>query len=548
MEKNMLPNDVARAVSLLLEDLGTPISLSVAIKLRYGMWDEISDVSLDPRCYLDADRYFADVSAVSILKKCADLPTSKEKRRQRCVDKWWEGEMDCFRSNERLVRYLSRHANADDRVDAISGFFSDVRKIVRSWIGDAPPDLLEGRFGPGATYADRGGKTTVPDKINNTPTLTRDAVWFLPQWLGNQWGASVAQHHGEISFVPGNRFATVPKTAKIDRAIASEPSINGFFQLAMGRALRRRLRNATGWNLTHAQEIHRQVACRSSASREFATLDLSNASDTVSRVLVELLLPHKWYGLLDDLRSKRTLIDDKWVVLEKFSSMGNGFTFELETIIFAALSCCVSQRLGHPGRLGMDVFVYGDDIIVKDDVVKGLKSVLEFCGFKLNEEKSFFGDVPFRESCGGDYFAGQPVRPFFLKDFPNEPQDAIVFANGISALLERGRPLGRSISRRAWFAVLDSIPWWVRSCRGPQVLGDIVIHDEQQHWTVKQRHSIRYIRCYRPHKYRIKRYDRFNAEVVLACATYGGTDNVRLGGVIPRNGVRSFKVGWVPYS
>lgn len=553
MTKQSLPSDVVRLVSLYLEDLGTPRSLSVAIRLRENDWDGISEVTLDPREYLDASDYAKDAAAFGILKKLQQLPTTHDRQRA-AIAKWWEGERACYKSNERLAPLLS-HWNrnypvaADDEYEpALRNFFREVGKLVESWIGSRPPQYedTEGRFGPGATYSDRGGRTTVPDKINSVPSLTRGSLWYLPNWLETQWGHSVAQHHGELSFVRGNRFTTVPKTAKTDRSIAVEPSLNIFYQLGLGRTLRRRLRRTTGWDLLSAQEIHRQVAKESSVSREYCTLDLSNASDTVSRNLVKLLLPHHWFTRLDELRSSLTLIEGRWVMLEKFSSMGNGFTFELETILFAALACVVSRQHGYKGLLGSDVFVYGDDIIVKNDVARALESVLRFCGFELNEEKSFFDDCPFRESCGGDYFLGEDVRPYFLKELPNGPQDYFPVANGIRRVSSNLTRMGEKGVRRAWFATLDCIPTRVRSCRGPQVLGDVVIHDDEERWTKRWRRGIRYLQVYRPHRVRVIRYERFNPEVILACATYGCGN--RRGGVIPRDGVLSFKVGWTPYS
>jgi hypothetical protein len=554
-----LPNDVVRPVSLLLEDLGTPVALSVAVMLRNGLWDEISAVRLDPRSYIDSETFLKDAASVAILQKLKELPTSHD-RRAKAIEKWWEGERQCFRSNERLTRYLPENRLSGDQEPGVASLFDAARKIILSWIGTSPPGSHfcalpserggrrqpVGRFGPGSTYSDRGRYITVPDKMSSDPTLTRGAIWYLPQWYGTQWGASFAQRSGKLSFVPGNRFATVPKNAKTDRSIAAEPAINVFYQLMLGKELRSKLRMNAGWDLDRAQDIHRQVACESSLSREFATLDLSNASDTVARNLVRLLLPHGWFDALNDLRSPKTLIDKKWVVLEKFSSMGNGFTFELETLIFAALACATVQKTGGAGVLGKDVYVFGDDIIVPTRSVRYLRPVLEFSGFTLNEEKSFFGDEPFRESCGGDYFAGKPVRPFYLKDLPCGPQDYIAFANGLNALSERLALAGFSLRRRAWFAVLDSLPSRVRVCRGPTVLGDICIHDREESWQTRWRSSIRHIRVFRPWKHKVVSFNLFEPQVVLACATYG-TGSYR-NGVIPRDAVQSYKVGWVPAS
>jgi hypothetical protein len=553
----MLPSELTRVALSFYEELNTPLSLSLALQLKAGDWEGIARVSVDPSCYLDAESYARDAAAAGFLKKLSELP-SKIDTVVAAHQKWWEGERDCFKSNERLCRYLERFSNASDREDGISCFFQEVQKLIADWIGHSPPDLTIGRFGPGATYSDRGKMTTIPHKISSTASLTRDAIWHLPQWLGTKWGAFQAQHHGELSFVHGNRFATVPKTALIDRPIAVEPSINVFFQLGYGREIRNRLREKkgpilngrrvekAGWDLDRAQEIHRQVAEASSKTLEYSTLDLSNASDTVCSNLVELLLPPRWFSVLDDLRSKRTFIDGKWVRLEKFSSMGNGFTFELETLIFLALATVACRKAGEVGEPGYDVFVFGDDIIVPRGATRTVISLLQFCGFSLNASKTFTGLSPFRESCGADYFDGKPVRPYYLKEIPNGPQELIAIANGISALYRRLTACGFAGNRRAWFSVLDSLPSRVRMCRGPEALGDLVIHDKEPYWTIRERNCIRYLRVFRPHKVAIVKYRLFEPEVVLACATYGCGN--RQEGVIPRDGVRSYKVGWHPYS
>jgi len=556
MNNHALPGTLTRIALSLMEGLGSPVSKSVSAMIRAGDWDGISSVKVDPRTYTIPHSYFLDAIAGSFLRKFEPLPTSSD-RVAAARAKWREGETQCYRANERLAKFLPSvaYCHLSESDEEIASFFREARELIGSWIGFKPPSLLEGRFGPGTSFSMKGGKTTVPDKMSIDPSLTRGALWFLPQWLGSQWGAGVARRRGEVSFVPGNRFATVPKTCLTHRAIAIEPDINVFYQLGLGKALRTRLRENTGWDLDRAQDIHGRVARESSVSREFATLDLSNASDTVCRHLVEVLLPPLWYEQLDGLRSPKTLLDAKWVRLEKFSSMGNGFTFELETLLFAALSVVTSRRYGHKGVLGKDVFCFGDDIICKDDVVPGLRSVLEFCGFSLNVDKSFWGQVPFRESCGQDFFNGKSVRPHFLEEDLEGPEDYIALANGIARLSEQLGELTLPAVKKAWFQTLDQLPTGIRSCRGPKGLGDIVITDEEKRWSVRQRGSIRYIRCYRPVRYRKVNVHAFGSDIILACATYGlGSTHPRGwawhkdGGVVPRNGVLGYKVGWVAAS
>lgn len=540
METNFLPTSVEKAIFRLFEDLASPVSLKATLLLRDGDVDQLSTMKVDPRHYLDAESYWRDATAASILRKCVDLPTSFD-RKAVAEEAFLKCERECLSTNSRLYPFLfPEEIQAEDK--GVLSYIKRVQKIIGEILGPCP-DVVDGRFGPGATYGDRGRFTTIPDKMSSEPTLTTEAWPYHFPWMGTLWAKAARVHSKKVSYVRGNRFTTVDKDCSKDRGIAIEPSINVFYQLAYGKHMRSRLK-MSGINLTNGQDIHRRVACEASIRGHLATIDLSNASDTVCRNLVKLLLPARWYRVLEDLRSKRTLFRGNWVLLEKFSSMGNGFTFELETLIFLGLVLGLSnssQKL----EAGQNVFVYGDDIILPTECSKDVYAMLSFFGMTVNKAKSFV-DGPFRESCGGDYFMGTDVRPYFLKASPNEPQQLIALANG---LRRSSHPSGRwRIVRRSWLSVLDGLPVVIRSLRGPSDLGDLVIHDEESLWSTRTRwrNSIRYVRCYRPAKYRKVPWSVFNPDATLAAAVYGVPWGG--GGVIPRNPEVSYKVGWVPRS
>ncbi|DAD50948.1 TPA_asm: RNA-directed RNA polymerase [ssRNA phage SRR6255733_2] len=576
-----LPNDVRELALRTFEGLRDPRSLTAAIMVRYGEYDALCNLKCDPSDYLTSAAYAKAAAATSLLRKCADVPTSlgEDGRRKAAVSNWIAGESSCYHTNERLTRYLPEHSASADREGHVTKFLGYARALILRWIGPAPATLAAGRFGPGGTYSDRGDETTIPHKMSAVASVTHDALFFLTEWTLTSWGKHQCALGQYPEFVRGNRFSTVPKDALKDRAIGSEPAINVYFQLALGRQLRERLKGV-GINLNSGQELHGQVVREASMTGHLATLDLSNASDTVAKVLVRLLLPPKWYSALDDLRSKSTFFPEGtdsrvkgWRLLEKFSSMGNGYTFELETLVFLALCYSAIQfdraaRQQLPvGRLlpvrmgssdsarawGMELSVYGDDIIVPTESARSVTAVLNYFGFSLNGSKSF-SSGPFRESCGEDYFDGDRVRPFFIKEFPNDPSSWIVAANGIKRLwLELALYAPDVDLRRTWFHCLDQIPSQIRACRGPNALGDIVIHDDERFWSSRvrrnganPRNTIRYIRVYRPHRHRKVKYGWFHPDVVLACATYGlGWGD---GGVNPRDSVLSHKVGWKSYS
>lgn len=208
-----------------------------------------------------------------------------------------------------------------------------------------------------------------------------------------------------------NKIVCVPKNAKTDRTIAIEPTLNGFIQKGIDLVLRGKLYRI-GIDLS-SQALNQALARLGSLSGNYATIDLSAASDSVSIQLVRELLPPEWFVLLDATRSP-AYIDPKGQIrrYEKFCSMGNGFCFPLETLIFrAAVEYVMSVTSVHRDRT---VAVYGDDIIVPQETALLLLEVLRDLGFKHNEDKTFIVGG-FRESCGADYFFGVNVRPIYIK-------------------------------------------------------------------------------------------------------------------------------------
>lgn len=543
---NCIPRDVAVVIRTLGTDLAgiTPKGKRLLSLLEEGKYDEYVNETVRPSDYTKSENYFADAVIHSFLRKCVDLPTTFD-RRQAAVDTFNEAESACYRTNQRLYPFLYNTYGDED--PCIHLLIEKVQDMALRILGRNPPSNPAGRFGPGSTYGDKGSLSTIPDKMQSVPTLTSNSVWFLFPWVSTQWGIASINRGDSIQFVRGNRFTTVDKTCKTDRGICIENTIPLFYQLGYGSAIRSRLQ-AVGIDLDHAQETHRQVAREASISGKNATIDLKTASDRKCRAFVELALRRtNWHEPLDALRSPCTQIDGSWRVLEKFSSMGNGFTFELETALFLSVSMAVMDMRGIAPLPGQNVHVFGDDIIVPTEVALDVIAALQFFGFETNKEKSFVSG-PFRESCGGDFFNGQAVRPYFLGEYPNEPQQYIAMANGIRRLGHDDSCAGarRLNFRRAWFHVLDNLPVHIRRCRGPEGLGDLVIHDDIEFWDTRTRSCIRYVKVYRPARHREVKWSVFDPDVILAGATYGLPWSN--GTVKPRDSVVGYKVGWVSYS
>lgn len=558
MKHSSVPGYLERIARVFYTELATPLADQAIKALDRGDWDFLTTIKVDPSNYVSADAYFRDAQVAALFKKCAGLPTSHDKKRA-ALENFWKGERSCYRANERLSPFLFHSFGDED--GSVWQMICHARNWVHDVLGPYPDEqvIAKSRFGPGSTYGDRGKLITIPDKMSSHPTSTSNAYPFLLNWSGTLWAhaCKAASVEKVVSVVRGNRFTTVPKDSTKDRGIAVEPSINLFYQLGIGAVMKRRLGSA-GIDLQHGKDVHMQVACVSSLTGASSTIDLSNASDSLCKNLVELLLPRTWFEALAHLRSPSTQVDGKWVKLEKFSSMGNGYTFELETLIFAALIHAVRRLRGEETSFGKDCFVFGDDIIVPTDCSKDLIAALRLVGFETNVDKTFV-DGPFRESCGGDYFLGSDVRPYFLKEIPNEPQHFIAMANGVRSLVRKNsrNHYNNDYLQRTWFRILDLLPSTIRRLRGPASLGDIVIHDEPERWDTRTRHCIRYIRCYKPLAPKGFGTEHFSQDVVLASAIFQPTVFTPFGGVgkphrqrgvIPRDNVLGYKIAWVPFS
>lgn len=545
-----LTQEVKTIALNLMEGLSCPRSLTVAILIRYEDWTQLVNLRVIPHEYCSSESFWAANAATSFLRKCSGLDTGIDLEKA-AMETWYASEKQCYRTNQRITDLLSQGPFGESEPESrVLAHLSKVRKEVEAMIGTHPPSVLQGKFGPGATISDKSRLTTVADKMSSIPSLTRNALFHLVPWIGTEWGKASAALRNEISFVEGNHFFSVPKDATTHRGCAKEPSINAFYQAACGQVLKRRLKRGFR-DMSLGQSVHRQVARTASLTGDLCTIDLSSASDTVAKALVQLLLPPRWFDLLDSLRSPKTLINGQWVLLEKFSSMGNGFTFELETVIFAALALSVQKTQQDRDA----VTVYGDDIIVPTNSFDELIALLKFCGFTPNRKKTF-NEGNFRESCGGDFFNGVAVRPFHLEELPDEPQHYISLANGLRrlALDEPLSPDRWNRVRRAWFSCLDNLPTHIRDCRGPKALGDLVIADDEERWQTRWRNSgnVRYVRCYRPAQFTRVKWEGFGYDVQFASALYlagkGPMSRDREGNLSPRDNVLGYKVGWTPFS
>lgn len=244
------------------------------------------------------------------------------------------------------------------------------------------------------------------------PVMDEDplVVRYLTEGSGAGYTAAFMAGHSVFQEVDELALALVPKTFKSLRAIMPNTTIGSYSSFGLGEMIRLRLKRA-GYDIRTLQERHKSLARAGSARHHNVTLDLSSASDTISVELVERILPPDWFEVLNSQRIGNVRLPDGTLVASKtFATMGIGYTFPLQTLIFLnILRAIESVTFGRRDK--RTISVYGDDMIFDQRMYEAVIDYFDWFGFVVNVDKTFHTGN-FRESCGGDYYAGVDVRPF----------------------------------------------------------------------------------------------------------------------------------------
>lgn len=388
--------------------------------IHKGRFRELCELEIDyslEGLTVDAVRHTRQALAFFQKLKHLDVGVDRERKG---LEKFLEAEALCAETNKRLQMRRAGTLGFPARVDEA---FRIAQRKIRMVLNTDPPSLEEVtlRLGPGSTRKTRKAEASVRAKMSEGVScseelfpLVKAMLRELPHLSSANAGLSWVDEEGDewdlvdVEILTA-RLEFVSKNALSLRSMVVQPLLNLMYQLGYGAKIAQRLA-AFGVDIRR-QEPNKLAAKEGSFTGALATLDLSSASDTISREIVYELLPLEWAHVLSRGRTTRVeLPDGSHVVEEKFSSMGNGFTFPLETLIFWGLAAaCCGDRAG-------EICVYGDDIIVPSEYFDLTTEVLRYAGFNLNLKKSF-AKGPFRESCGADWFRGSDVRPFYQKEW-----------------------------------------------------------------------------------------------------------------------------------
>jgi len=454
--------------------LDTPKSLAAYLMFKYNEHEQLLDLDVNPLDYdgYDANRFHLDYLAVSFLSKSDFLKTSYDTT-EAALAKLLKTEEICRDTNARFRSCLhaEKHAKADS--------FMRMRLKIDQILG---PFVIEEFFeqtawGPGSTVSVSGTDVSATRKFQEETGITAELYALIgevlphlyPTWFGRD-GEVIKNlcSQSPLSMQESNTVFTVPKNSKSDRVAAKEPGLNSWFQHGAGNMIRKRLR-AVGIDLNN--QGRNQKLSMQAVKLNLATVDFSSASDSIAFKVVEYLLPQRWFTVLNALRCKSgKMPDGSKLMWHKFSSMGNGFTFELEALIFYAAALVACEGVGVNTT---HVSVYGDDVIIPCEAYTVFEELSRALGFSVNMSKSFSTSY-FRESCGAHWFNGVDVKPIYLKEELSDAFSVFKLANSIRRLAHR-RNFNIGCDRvflPVWRSILGRLPHVLRCLKLSEGYGD----------------------------------------------------------------------------
>lgn len=303
------------------------------------------------------------------------------------------------------------------------------------------PTELHERFRPNMGYHLINGVFKHEEWFNPLNAHPQSSRWDLRVWPKRR--AFVKKR-----FAPTARLKFVNKTYSKARSICIEELEVQWLQQGIRQAMYQRCEThplTRGYVNFTDQSLNAALALLSSADRKHATIDMSEASDRVLRVLVGRLFkrnPHMLKGLMI-LSTKRIELPREpgipgILMCKKYAPMGSALCFPVMGLVHWAL--IKSLALNALPKLEVPVWVYGDDIIVPTYLYEVVTRYLPMFGMKINKSKSF-ANSHFRESCGMHAFKGVDITPTMFKNivkFPPRNEDLVSALENEAALFKKG--------------------------------------------------------------------------------------------------------------
>jgi len=457
-------------------------ALYACLQLDLGVVGDPQGSRFDPfpngRSYnLSVDRFARESLLISVFKKT-------------------EVESDALAEENTLSEFLTANAACASQTrdgllkHAFEGdvgyAISNARNYLDTWFArpcaDAPAITMASievaaGFGPGRSVGMGSKPNGLYFKVGDSPlTAGSEFVrsWYKLSVSHNpvceaaemartaRWGEPLVCEYGNL--------ALALKSYLRRRITITEPSASTYFQLGLGRCMEGVLSREVGINFSDEPHHNAQLAKEGSMFGTYATVDLKQCSDYISKALVGFMFPKtltRWFrvlrtgfarispSILKAVRGSEDQRESVTVPLHMCSTMGNGFTFPMQTALLAAIVLGVYKTLGlercspayQNGVLESrrDFGVFGDDIVIRTEAYDLLCRVLSACGLVVNFGKSF-AEGNFRESCGHDYYCGQDVRGVYIKRYTRDQDLFSAFNRLAQWSAKHNQPLVRTLS------------------------------------------------------------------------------------------------------
>jgi len=220
------------------------------------------------------------------------------------------------------------------------------------------------------------------------------------------------------------KCSLVPKDFKGPRLISAESAATQYLQQGQMKSLMRYIQRhpLLSRSIKLSDQTFSQKLCKKAFDAGMGTLDLSNASDTVSAALVWYLLSGvpRLRSQLFCTRSQYLLFgSEEPVRITAFSPMGSAVCFPVETLVFWAITMASVRHVQASWRTSLsregkgslplesetasEIAVFGDDIIAPTYAFSTIIGTLETIGCQVNRSKTCYM-TPFRESCGSEWY------------------------------------------------------------------------------------------------------------------------------------------------
>jgi hypothetical protein len=231
-----------------------------------------------------------------------------------------------------------------------------------------------------------------------------------------------------------DRIVAVPKNYKKARIVAPQPLICNTVLYRAQEDLREYIAKAELPIYFRDQLPNQEAAKLGSITGEYATLDMTKASDSIPKVVVEYMFPDNWVKSVEPWIPRYSMLPNGQKVRHgMWATSGSVITFPTETIWFWGVCEGIRRywKLWNPRKKWpLQTIVYGDDILVDVQLAETVIEVLRKFGQTVNVEKSYYSkSYKYRESCGVEYYKGIPLDTHYwprnTMDFEKDSATAI---------------------------------------------------------------------------------------------------------------------------